>query len=251
MSKFQEFSGTVYLGLIDPSNGNFLGYLPPLECSSFVPSRGEPSVVEVKSLKRAQRGQVVYSKSTQGTPGLQMVFKEMDSVLFGLAFAASPEALTISSASLTDEAIVLHAVDAWYAASKRNLSSIVLKNNAGDTTYVLNTDYEVDARLGLIKAKTGGAITAGSSVKLSATFAAFTGEKFDGELVPQRSFRILFDGRNETSLKDILIEYHEVPIQAPQEIFDFLSEELLSLTLTGTPITPAGKTSPYTIIRQS
>ena len=25
MSKFQEFSGTVYLGLIDPSNGNFLG----------------------------------------------------------------------------------------------------------------------------------------------------------------------------------------------------------------------------------
>ena len=78
MSKFQEFSGTVYLGLIDPSNGNFLGYLPPLECPSFVPSRSEPSVVEVKSMKRAQRGQVVYSKSTQGSPGLQMVFKEMD-----------------------------------------------------------------------------------------------------------------------------------------------------------------------------
>lgn len=251
MSKFQEFSGTVYLGLIDPSNGNFLGYLPPLECSSFLPSRGEPTVVEVKSLKRAQRGQVVYSKSTQGTPGLQMVFKEMDSILFGLAFAASPATLSISASTFTAQSVTLHALDTWYALPQRNVSSVVATNVAADVTYDVDDDYEIDARLGLIRGKTGGAITAGGVVKVSASYAAFTGEKFDGELVPQRSFRILFDGRNETSLKDILIEYHEVPIQAPQEIFDFLSEELLSLTLTGTPITPTGKTSPYTIIRQS
>ena len=69
MSKFQEFSGTVYLGLIDPSNGNFLGYLPPLECPSFVPSRSEPSVVEVKSMKRAQRGQVLAVRIGVGGQG--------------------------------------------------------------------------------------------------------------------------------------------------------------------------------------
>mgnify|MGYP000952133558 CR=1 FL=1 len=251
MSKFQEFSGTVYLGLIDASNGNFLGYLPPLECSSFVPSRSEPTVLEVKSAKRAMKGQVVYSKSTPGAPSLEMAFSEMDSTLFGLAFAASPAALTVSSGSFTDEVVTLHALDTWYAASKRNLSSVVVKNNAGDVTHVLGTDYEVDTRLGLVRALTGGAITAGLAVKVSASYAAFSGEKFDGELVSQRSFRILFDGRNEVSGKDILVEYHEVPIQAPQEIFDFLSVELLSLTLTGTPITPTGKTSPYTIIRQS
>lgn len=251
MSKFQEFSGTVYLGLIDPTTGNFLGYLPPLECSSFKPSRAEPSVIEVKSAQRAKKGQVVYSKSTQGAAALEMVFSEMDSTLFGLAFAASPTTLSVSSSTLTNEAITLHALDTWYAASKRTLTSVVLKDATATTTYVLGTDYEVDARLGLIRALTGGDIAAGDVVKLSATYAAFTGEKFDGELVPQRIFRILFDGQNEVTKKDILIEYHEVPIQAPQEIFDFLSEELLSLTLTGTPITPAGKTSPYTIIRQS
>ena len=34
-------------------------------------------------------------------------------------------------------------------------------------------------------------------------------------------------------------------------IFDFLADEVLSVTFDGAPVTPAGQTSPYTIIRQS
>lgn len=253
MSNVQQLSGTVYLGLINPSNGNFLGYLPPMECSAFTPGRAEATVVEVKSAKRAQKGQVIFSQSTQGAPSLEMTFPELDSVLMGMAFAASPETLTVSSGTITNELVTLHALDTWYAISKRTLSSIVVTENTDTTpdTYVLDEDYEVNARLGLIRGLSGGDLTAGQIVRVSATNAAFAGEKYEGELVPQRSFRILFDGRNDVTLKDIIIEYHEVPISAPLEIFDLLSTELITLTLTGAPITPTGKTAPYTVIRQS
>lgn len=46
-------------------------------------------------------------------------------------------------------------------------SSVVVKNQAGTTTYVENTDYTVDYINGLITAKTGGAITAGEAVTVS------------------------------------------------------------------------------------
>ena len=46
-------------------------------------------------------------------------------------------------------------------------TTVVVKNSAGTTTYVENTDYTVDYINGLVTAKTGGAIAAGEALEIS------------------------------------------------------------------------------------
>lgn len=50
------------------------------------------------------------------------------------------------------------------------VTNVVVKNSAGSTTYVLNTDYTLDAANGTITRKTGGAISALSEIKVSYTY---------------------------------------------------------------------------------
>ncbi|MGH8011079.1 MAG: phage tail sheath family protein [Candidatus Binataceae bacterium] len=51
------------------------------------------------------------------------------------------------------------------------VSAVVLKNSGGTITYVLGTDYTLDAVNGLITTKSGGAITAGEAVEVSFDYA--------------------------------------------------------------------------------
>ncbi|MGH7865134.1 MAG: phage tail sheath family protein [Candidatus Binataceae bacterium] len=72
------------------------------------------------------------------------------------------------------------------------VANVVVKNSAETVTYVAGTDYEVDAVNGLVRAKAGGAITAGASVKIACDYAdpskvtdaeiigAVTGSSFTG-----------------------------------------------------------------------
>lgn len=49
-----------------------------------------------------------------------------------------------------------------------------VKNNAGDTTYVAGTDYLFDPRTAMVKVLKGGAIVAGSTIKISYAEAAYS-----------------------------------------------------------------------------
>lgn len=52
-----------------------------------------------------------------------------------------------------------------------DISDVVVKNQAGDTTYLLDTDYTVDAVTGTVARKEGGAIAAGATVGIAFSFA--------------------------------------------------------------------------------
>jgi phage tail sheath protein FI len=51
------------------------------------------------------------------------------------------------------------------------VSGVVVKNQAGTTTYVAGTDYTLDAVNGIVTAKQGGAITAGEATTVSFNYA--------------------------------------------------------------------------------
>lgn len=72
-----------------------------------------------------------------------------------------------SSLSSASKTFVNDVIDVGYYG----LSNLVVKNTAGDATYVLNTDYTVDTVEGKITRKTGSAILAGASVKISCDYA--------------------------------------------------------------------------------
>lgn len=56
----------------------------------------------------------------------------------------------------------------------RKVASVVVTNTAGDTTYAATTDYLVDAEYGTVTLLEGGAITAGSGVKITYNVATST-----------------------------------------------------------------------------
>lgn len=87
--------------------------------------------------------------------------------------------VTQSSGSVTDEARTVMkdrhyqlGVSTGNPTGVRGVSSVVVTDNAGTTTYVLGTDYELDATLGRIYIKPTGTITDGQTIKIDYTRAA-------------------------------------------------------------------------------
>lgn len=71
--------------------------------------------------------------------------------------------------SVSGESVVISALDAWIALKRKRAipGTFVVTNNAGDITYVLGTDYEIDFVNSMVRAKTGGDIAGGSTIRVS------------------------------------------------------------------------------------
>ncbi|NOZ68026.1 MAG: hypothetical protein GXP46_01955 [Deferribacteres bacterium] len=74
-----------------------------------------------------------------------------------------------AAGSATDQAVTA-LLDRWVALGKVNVSSVVVTDNSGTTTYVKGTDYELDASAGLIMALSSGSITDGESLLVDFTY---------------------------------------------------------------------------------
>lgn len=76
------------------------------------------------------------------------------------------------------------------------------------------------------------------------SYAAVDGPVIQAGTQPSIRAWILFDGRNQESQTDIECEIWEV-VLTPDAGFDFLAEGWNEVPLTGTMVTPAGKTAPF------
>lgn len=92
--------------------------------------------------------------------------------LLGTKSDASQTAGTGTTADVTVTELGL-----WYKIGKVDVSNVVVENAAQDTTYTLGTDYQIDASAGLVKALSGGGISAGDLIKVTHDHAARTQEK--------------------------------------------------------------------------
>jgi len=70
--------------------------------------------------------------------------------------------------------------DKWISLGKRKLSSVVVKDATDAITYVLNTDYVLDASAGLLMALSTGAIADAAILHVSCSYAASTIKRADG-----------------------------------------------------------------------
>lgn len=70
--------------------------------------------------------------------------------------------------------------DKWITLGKRKLSSVVVKDVTDAITYVLGTDYELEADAGLLMALSAGAIADAAILHVSCNYAAATMNRADG-----------------------------------------------------------------------
>ncbi|MFM2254185.1 MAG: hypothetical protein RJB68_2522 [Pseudomonadota bacterium] len=127
---------------------------------------------------------------------------------FALFISGSRETQTQASGTVTDETIKVSlglyyqlGVNTGAPQGVRNISAVTVTNDAGTTTYVAGTDYNIDLDLGRLQILAGGAITEGQNVKVDYTKAEKTWDRVKSGSVSELSgaLRIVADNASGTN----------------------------------------------------
>lgn len=234
-------AGDLYAALID-SSGNIGAYI---DFGNVTKLGIQPAseIKEQKSKKRDSYGQVLETVALQDTAQLSATLETVNRIGLRYAFMGEDAAYTQASGTVTDEATIAK-LDGWVKLAGEEISSLVLTNVGATVTYVLGTDYEVNNRLGMYKAKTGGAITADQPLLADYSRAAFTGAAIRGNVKPQIRARLLLDGKNLVDDSIGILDIWEVVLSTSSE-FDWFSDDWNTVELAGRLKTPTGKTEPF------
>lgn len=245
MPEAQGFLGAGDVYMDRQVNGVYTGRKGPFSASRFE-IKANSELKEKQSRGRATYGQVVASAALPRPFDLNITFDNLDSEGLALALMGTVGALSQSSGTVSNEAVDGVVRDTWISLSKAAISSVVVSNTAGSTTYVAGTDYLVNPQMGWIKVLPTGAITEGQDLLVDFSHDAITGKEIKGAVQPIIRARFVFDGVNFADGLPVIVTVHEAAIASDAAI-DFLSEDFGEVPLPGRMVTPAGFTEPFTI----
>ncbi len=204
-------------------------------------------IKDMVSKDKGQYGQIIASvaipKPAELTIGLRNGTKEG----VALALMGSYATLSAGAGTVTDESITAK-LDKWVELAQRNLTdaSVVLTSDPAGTTFVENTDFEVNYALGMIKALSTGNIAANQALLIDYAHAAIDGWKVRGGTTPRAKGRLILDGRNKINNKGVRVEAYSV-LLVSDGAFDLMADDATEFSLSGRMETPSGKTEAFII----
>ncbi len=148
------------------------------------------------------------------------------------------------SGNVTDESVQLR-YGYYSKLQHRNVSSVVVTDSSGTTTYEEGVDYEVNKGLGLIKPIESGSIGDGDIVLVDYSYST-AGRIIRGSRQPEIECAIELDGINRVNQEPCIVTIYWAKLSPASEV-DFLAEDFQNLTLEGTIITPPGKEQGYDV----
>lgn len=175
-----------------------------------------------------------------------------------IAFLGDISAVDITGASATDEGHGTNAYDSIIRLDNEFVSNVVITDSAtGVITYALDVDYViVSADRGLIKIIEGDAtddivenevyVDGTSGLKISYDYASTTSNKVKGGTNASVKVALLLDGENFADQSKATVDVWDA-LLTPQSGVDFLSDEFVTLELTGQLNKPADKPSAYEV----
>ena len=240
------YKGDLYLAVLD-SNLGFNGYLDPINGTQL--EIGQTSEeIRVTSQKRANWGQALATAYKPNPASIKVAINEAPAEILRMAFLGDIADLSEGAGSVADESITLTAakMDKWLDLSKRNITAagFQVQDVTDTTTYVLNTDYEVNYRLGKIKILSSGSIGSTDVIHIDFDHSAVSGKRIQGGLVQTINARLLLDGQNVFTGVDGILTVYQAAL-TPDTPIDFYSSEPISVGLTGTLTVPAGQDHPF------
>lgn len=238
------FAGDLLVSVRNPATGLFGGY-ERLQADKFE-IKTPSDMLQKVSKGRATFGQAWLTHFVGKPAEFALTLDEVSRSV--LAMQLSGES---SSAAQTVGAIagveVTVAPGFWMDTGFENLDLTALEvtDTTGATTYVKDTDYEINPRTGMIYVPKGGVIAAGP-VKLTASKKAFTGVTIEGGKQFSTTMRMKLDGINLLDREDMLLTAPQATVSA-QDAYDFLSGKLATVPLKGQLEIAAGYTSPFQV----
>lgn len=237
MAKAKSFIGTLYAALLDADKNLVGGYRRVGNAYPFSMQVATEQKSQMSRL-RESGGQTLHTKTTiSGTSG-SLVLREWDAKNLAWALSGEEAALVGAGGTVAAESVVL-VMGEWVKLAHRDVSAVAI------TGSVLDTDFEVNAALGMIKAIVGGNLTA-VATDVAYTWAAETGYKVEIGTKAQIRVALMLDGEDEFDGEAISGEWDSVVLASSAEI-NFISDpgtEYEELPFTLSFETKEGMSSP-------
>ncbi len=237
MGKAMSLIGTLYMGLLDADKQLVGGFRKVGNAYPFSMQVATEQKSQISRLRESAGQNIDTKTSISGTTG-SMTLREWDAKNLAWALSGEESELTGTGGTVAAESVVLVSGE-WVKLANRDVSAVVIAGS------VLDTDYEVNAALGLIRMIPGGNLTAGAT-DVAYTYAAESGYKVEIGTKTQIRVAILLDGENEYDGSAISGEFDSVVLASSAEI-NFISDpssEYEELPFTLSFETLSGKSSP-------
>lgn len=239
-------AGDLYIARFNNSTGLFDNFVGPIETTKFE-IKPKVDLKEMTSKGRSTYGQVIESVPIPKPFDFTVEFGEVNAETLTSAFLGTQSPINMGAGTLVDKEVVTK-LDAWSEIGHMNImtANLVVTNVSQSTTYVLGTDYEVNYRLGMIKALSSGSIPSGATVSIDGSYGAVSGTQISGGTNAQIRAKFRLDGKNFADNLPCIVDVHEAIIAADGS-FDFLANDFASVSLPGRLKTPVGKSEPFTV----
>ena len=193
----------------------------------------ESELVERKSRKRNDWNQVAGAVAKAGGTSISLAFQEVDSRLMALIMSSTSTALSIAGGTEAGESITV-VLGQWVNVSERNISLPVIVGS------VEGVDFEINSKMGYLKALVGGNITEGASVSLAFTFGAITGKTMVAGTKTQNDYQLEFDGVWVEDNAEFYVKIPKVTLSLNSAL-DLLSDAYVDADFTGKVISLNGQ----------
>ncbi len=238
------FAGDLFFSMED--DAGVFGPFIQVECDKL--EIATPSEFKEKLSKgRTTYGQPFVSVPVPQPAEFAITFSEVTREIFAMQLSGLLVPLSIVGGAFTAVEVVA-ALGGWVETGLENISEtgFSVTDTTAATTYVQGTDYEVNFRLGLLRALPGGAIADAATLKLSGTEEAVTGDRILGARRYKTTMRIKLDGINKVNNQDVYL-YADRAVVASDAAYDFLQSDVSEAPLKGKLEIPGPGLSPYVL----
>ncbi|MGD8388943.1 MAG: hypothetical protein PVG49_17485 [Desulfobacteraceae bacterium] len=219
------------------SDGNLTGELDVGNASAFAINAPSVEKKEQTGFRRENYGKTIGSTIVKIKQELKITLTDINRKNLALAMLGTDADYTQTAGDNTSspETVTAH-LDKWTKLSNRNLdpeNAPTVKDSTETTTYVENTDYEVDYQVGRIKALSGGSISDEESLKVGSTWLAITGGfKVDGLELNKIEAFIRLIGKDQANNRDCEVLVYKAEL-TPGGDLNWLTDDYATLELTG------------------
>jgi hypothetical protein len=255
------FSGDLYIDRLTDA-GVSTGYLDVSNATQL--AIGESTEVKIlKSKMRDTRGQVIATVSDKNNATLKLTLNEINADKLAMALLGDVSALSqiagrvsaTSGADTTDNQPTITLIpDRWVQLPHRNLTAtgtgteIIIATTATTPVSVPLEEVEINHREGLIKyvGDASPVLSAATECKISYSYGNVSGYTISGSTTPSIKAKLKLDGLNMIDGTSCIVTIDEATLTPSSEV-DFLSDDFVTLEMTGEMRTLSGKTHPYTV----
>ena len=207
----------------------------------------EQAEIKERSSKQCDSyGQTLDAVSIKGSTNLSFMLDDVDSD-FDFSLLGLTSSISVAASTVTGE-VAIATLGAAIQTANRKISSVVVKDQPGTTTYVSGTDYLVlNADVGLISILTGGGIANGDSIQVDYSFAAYSSTKVKGGTEASIKTALMLVGENLAKPGEgVIVNVWDATIK-PTSGIDFLNSEFVNIEMDGVLVTDSAKGNAYEV----